>query len=113
MDVADGYGDGVGGVVGLGNGIEAQEHLHQFLYLLLAGPAVAAHRLFDLEGGILVDGQASLCHGQEDHSSRLADGHGRTHVLVEEELLHGHGARLVTGDDLSQFPVEDLESLGQ
>jgi len=52
MGAADGGGQGVGRVIGLGNFFEAQERFHHLLDLFFFRPAVAGDRLFDLQGGV-------------------------------------------------------------
>ena len=50
MAMGDGHTQGVGGVVGLGYGLQVQHHAGHLLDLLFYGLAVAGDGLLDLHG---------------------------------------------------------------
>ena len=81
----DGHGQRIGGVVGLWDGGQVQQHPGHLLHLFFHGLAVAGDSLLDLHGGVLVDGQARLRRRQQDDAARLgyADDGGLV-VLVEQ-----------------------------
>jgi hypothetical protein len=80
---------GVGGVGGLGEHGQPETGLHHLLHLQLVGPAPSGDGVLDLVGGVLDDlapGEGGL---GEREAARLADAHRRSHVDLEEDLLHG------------------------
>lgn len=72
MAVADGNGQGIGGIVRLGDLLQPQHdagHLHHLLFDRLA---VSHHQLLDLHGGVLVGGNAFFPGSQQDHPTAWA-----------------------------------------
>ena len=100
LQVTEGDGDAVGGVVGLGRRVQRQEPLHHLLHLPLFGVAVAADGLLDLGGRVLGEGQAVERGGEQHHAARLPHRDGVGDVLAEEELLEA--GRYIKADDVGQ-----------
>ena len=69
----DGDGEGVGSVVGLGDGGEIKMEFDHSLDLRLVGLAVAADGLFDLVRGVFVDGEVVLFGDQETDAASFGN----------------------------------------
>ena len=87
-------GDCIGGVVGLGCGVQVEDAPGHVLDLVLGGVAVANNGLLDLHGLVLVDGHPRLLDGQQDHAPALGHADAGGDVLAEEELFDGHAVGL-------------------
>ena len=61
-------GDGIGGIVGFRDLFQVQQALGHVLDLVLGGVAVAYHRLLDLHGLVLMDGNPRLLNGEQNHA---------------------------------------------
>lgn len=84
----------------------ALEH-HRVLHLLLAGVAETGDRLLDLAGRKLIDGDAMLGGGEEDHAPGVPHEHRRPGVaVVAEDLLDDHFLRVERSDDGRQILVQ-------
>lgn len=108
--MADGRGERVGGVVGPGLVVEAQDaadHVHD---LALIRRARADHCLLDLHGGVLAHREAGLRTGDDGHPSRLRGGDGALHVLAEIDVLDGELGRPVALDDRPDLVVDAPEA---
>ncbi len=102
VEVAEGDGQGVGGV-GRGRDLgQAEQRLDHVADLLLGRAPRPGHRLLDLWRGVGGDLEAVLGGQQQHHPRGLADGHGRAHVGVEEQPLDGQGLGPVSSQDLPQ-----------
>ena len=53
--MTNGDGDGICGIIRLGDKIEVEEHAHHLLHLVLVGAAIAGNRLLDLVRRVLHD----------------------------------------------------------
>ena len=67
---------------GCGTRLEPQQAREHELHLLLRRAAGADDRLLDLGGRELVDDDARLLAGEQDHAARMAEHDGRAHVLA-------------------------------
>ena len=72
VGVANGAGEGVGGVGRGCSGQGEQAHDHR-LHLLLGGFALADDRLLDLQGGVFGDRQAAVHQRRNGGAARLAE----------------------------------------
>ena len=95
----NGNGEGVGGVVGLGDGGESEMELDHGLDLGFVGLAVAADGFFDLVGSVFVDGEVVLFGDQEADAAGLGDGDAGGDVLLEKEFFNGHYVGVVCVND--------------
>lgn len=111
--VNDGDGEGVGGVVGLGDGVETEVKLDHGLDLGLVGLAVAADGFFDLVGGVFVDRETVLLRDEEADAAGFGDGDAGGDVLFEEEFFDGHDVGMVGGDNFVKGVVNVLEAVGK
>ena len=111
--VNDGDGEGVGGVVGLGDGVETEVKLDHGLDLGLVGLAVAADGFFDLVGGVFVDGETVLLRDEEADAAGFGDGDAGGNVLFEEEFFDGYDVGMVGGDNFVKGVVNVLEAVGK
>src|ERR1039458_10164671 len=71
VQMADGYGERVGGVSGLGNLIEIQKTRHHLLDLMFFGAAVSDHGGLDGEWGVLGDFESGGSSGQHGDTAPL------------------------------------------
>jgi hypothetical protein len=108
VGVADGYGQGVGGVL-LGDLRKFHERSHHLLDLFLAGPAVADHRAFDLQGSVLGYRQSGIDSGQEGDATGMAELEGGEGIFGDEDLFDGQGHGGVVLDDPAEFIVNGFE----
>ena len=111
--MAEGQRAGIGGVGRSGRGGQAEAGLDHPLHLLLGGRPPPGDGVLDLVGRVLGDlapGRRRL--GQRQPAG-LPDAHRRAHVDLEEDVLDGHGVRLVLSDQVGQLPAEGGQTLGQ
>lgn len=97
--VDNGDGEGVGGVVGLGDGGESEVEFDHGLDLGLVGLTITADGFFDLVGSVFVDGEVVLFGDQETDAAGLGDGDAGGDVLLEKELFNGHYVGVVCVND--------------
>jgi hypothetical protein len=112
-NMAEGNGEGVGGVRGkvrLGQCNVESQHASN---LSFGRSAVARHGALDGGGGILVDGDAARGRTEKGDAPSLADGKGRTDVAGDEGVLYGDliGAELL--EKSIKLVTETQESLDQ
>src|SRR5215212_3765174 len=93
LHMADGNGQGVGSVVRVRCGLQAEDQPDHLLYLSLVSFPIPNYRLLYLRRGIFGNGNITLRRCQQHRSSRLPDRHRRRHVLGKKERLHRDGAR--------------------
>ena len=111
--MAQGQGDSVGGIVGLGHFRKTQKPLGHIHDLVLGCVAVAHNGLFDLGRFVGSDFQSRLTNGQENDPSCLGNTDAGGDVLTEEQLFDGHHIRLGYLEKLPHVLVDDLESCGE
>jgi hypothetical protein len=98
VEMADGYGQGIGGVGRLGNLIEIQEARHHLLDLMFFGAAVSDYRGLNGEWRVFGDLEPVGCGGQHGDAAHLAELQGRFHVGGIENIFDGDAVGLVAGD---------------
>ena len=96
--MANGDGQRVGGVRGLGDLGEPQQARDHLLHLRLFRPAVAHHRRLDGQRRVLADFQSGGGGGQHRHPAHLTQLQRGLHVDGVEDVLDGNQLRLVRGD---------------
>ena len=111
--MAEGHGDGVGGVVGLGQGIQVQEPAGHVLDLVLGGVAVANHRLLDLHRLVGIHRQPRLTDGQQNDSTALGHTDARGHVLPEEQFFNRHRLRPGDFQQLPHILIDHFQPCGK
>ena len=99
VEMADGDGEGIGGVGGLGNLIEVEQARHHLLDLMFFSAAVAHDRGFDGEGRVLGDFEPGGGGGQHGDSAHLAEFQGGFHVGSVENIFDGDTVGTVLGDE--------------
>lgn len=85
---AQSHGKSIGGVIGLGDGGEAEHLGDHGLHLSFGSFAVAGDGLFDLEGGKFKQGEIVKLGVQQDYSAGLSDGDDSSRVAKEKQLLY-------------------------
>ena len=103
----------ISGVIRLWCFAEIQKHLQDPLYLPLFSSSIPRYRLFDLEGGIFVDGYLLFINTQLDHPSGLADSHGCCDISEKEQLLYRSLGRLKFIDDRAYLLINLTKSVRQ
>ena len=111
--MAQGDGDGVGGVIGLGQLVQPEQALCHVHDLTLGGVAVAHHRLLDLGGLVGGDLQPRLADGQQNHPPALGHADAGGDVLTEKEFLNGHGVGPGGPEELAHILVDHLQPGGK
>lgn len=90
LQVADGQGQGVGGVVlvrGGGQGEQAGDHAGHLSFI---GGAVAYHGLFNPARLVFKDRQAGRRSGHQGHPAGLAEDKRGARVLAEKDAFDSH-----------------------
>jgi N-acetylmuramoyl-L-alanine amidase len=108
VDVADGDGESVGGVGGLGSFVEVEQAGDHELDLFFGGEAVADYGALDAERGVFGDGEAAVGCGQHGDSADLAELEGALGVGGEEDFFDGDHLGLPELEECGEFGV-DLE----
>ena len=85
--MADGHGQGVGGVEGDPGALAGEQRQDHRPHLLLFGVAVADDRLLDQAGLVLEDGQVGAGGGGEQDAPGVGELQGRGDVLGGEDRL--------------------------
>lgn len=111
--MAEGCGQGVGGVVGRGDLGQSQQVSHHSLDLIFAGTALAADGFFYLQGGVFGHFHARAGGGQNEDSARLGHDDGGLDVGGEEEFFDGDGVGPEFGDQGGDGVVDLVEPLRQ
>ena len=111
--MAEGDGNGIGGIVGLGHLLQVEQPTGHILHLVLGGIAVANHRLLHLHGLIGINRQTCLADGQQNHTTALGNTNACGHVLTEKQLFNGHGIGLGLLQKLSHIFIDDLQPGGK
>ena len=111
--VDDGDGEGVGSIVGLGDGGEIKMEFDHSLDLRLVGLAVAADGLFDLVRGVFVDGEVVLFGNQETDAAGLGDRDAGGDVLLEEEFFNCHDVGVVCVNDFVERVINIFQAVGE
>ncbi len=111
---AEGDGEGVGDVGGIGGGFEVPEGLDGALHLGFAGVTVAGEGLFDAVGGVLLDLEGVAGGDEEDYAAGVAHEDGGARVgVMGIELLDGADLGFVFLDQGVEFVFEFDEALGE
>lgn len=112
MREGNGHGEGVGGIVGLGDDWQAQKGADHFLHLGFLGAAVAGDGLLDLHGGEFGNAEAGLGEREQDDATGLADGDGGGDVGGEVKQLDAGMLGTGFGDDLRKLGMQGDQALG-
>jgi len=110
VDVADGDGEGVGGVGGLGRFGEVEQAGDHELDLFLLREAVADDGGLDGERGVLGDGEVLIGGGQQGHAAHLAELEGALGVGAEKNLFDGDHVGAVGFEKRSELCVDLREA---
>src|SRR5665647_620052 len=106
VQVADGDGQRVGGVVGRGHLGEAEEQLHHLLHLVFLGAAVADNGALDLRRGVLRAGVTGLDGREQCHAARVPELERATDVRRVEDALNRHALWTVFGQECGELLVD-------
>ncbi len=109
--MAEGDGEGVGGVGRFWGFVEVQEGLDHQGDLVFAAAAVGGDELLDLERLVEGDGEASLGGGEQGDGAGLADGDGGADV-ANDEVFYGDFIRAGVADYVGQRVMDANEALG-
>ena len=102
VKVTEGDGDGVGGVVWLGDLGKTKETLHHQLYLGFISSAIACQGLLDLKRSVFIDEETGIGQSEEDGAATLGDRDHGFFVFEKEELFDGGLMWLMGSDDFTQ-----------
>jgi hypothetical protein len=105
-------GQGIGGIRAR-FGRQGQQALHHVLHLHLVGVTVADHCLFNLQGGVLGDFEATDDQRGDRRATRLAEAQRRLWIDIDEDNFDGCLVGLVAGDQRQQFGVYRPQAAGQ
>jgi hypothetical protein len=108
VDVADGDGEGVGGVGGLGRFVQVEQAGDHELHLLFGGETVADNRAFDGERGVFGHEQTAVGGGQHGDAADLAELERALGVGGEEDFFDGDDLRLPELEQCRELDI-DLE----
>ena len=109
--VADGQGEGVGGVGGLRRDLEPEDAGDHGRDLRLVGPAGAGDRGLDLGRGVEDDGDAALGRREQRDRRGVRGGHDRGDVDVGEDPLDGHDVGDEAGEPRVELALEEDQAL--
>ncbi len=98
--MAEGDGEGVGGVGRRRRLVQVEERLDHEGDLVFAAAAVRRDELLDLERLVEGDRQPGLGGGEQGGGTRLADGDGGAHV-ADDEVFDGDFVRAGVADDVA------------
>jgi len=110
LNVAEGYGEGVGGVGRLGSLVHPQQGAHHQLHLFFVGVAVAGNASFHFAGRIRAYLHTVLLGGQQDNTANLSEPQSGAHVQRGEYRFHGHGMGPKFFDQLAEQPVDIMQA---
>ena len=111
--MAQGDGDGVGGIVGFWHLGKAQNPLGHIHHLMLGGITVAHHRLLDLHRLVLGNLQACLADRQQNHTPALGNTDASGDILTEEQLFDGHLVGLRHFQKLGHIIINNFQPGGE
>ena len=112
VQMANGDGERIGGVGGLGNLVEIQKTRHHLLDLMFFSAAVADHCGLDGEWRVFGDFESGGCGGQHGDTTHLAELQGRFHVGGIENVFDGDAVRPVEGDEFLKADRNEREARG-
>ena len=112
VQVADGDGQSVGGVGGLGNLIEVEEARNHLLHLMFFGAAVSDYGGFYGERRILGDFEASGSGGEHGDSADLAEFEGGLDVGSVENIFDGDAIGAMAEDEFLEAYGDVREARG-
>lgn len=112
--VAEGDGEGVGDVGGLGEFREVELAADGFLHLPFGGVAITGDGFFDLRGAVVDDRDTSLGGRKNDDAAGVAheDG-GRGAVVVRVEFFDRQDLGFERGDDVGDASVDFFHTVGE
>jgi hypothetical protein len=111
-EVAQGQGDGVGGVDRPERSGDAEQRLHHALHLLLVGAAEAGDGLLDLVGRVLDDLGARRHALDHRETGGLGDRDRGAGVDLEQHPFDGHDLRTMLGDEPVQVVAQQRQAVG-
>lgn len=111
--MGDGGGEGVGGVVGLGDVVEVEVEPNHLLHLVFVGGTVAGDSFFDFVGGVFMDGEVVLATDENDDTAGFGDGDAGGDIFAKKQLFDGDDIGLVGFDNFVKGFVHIEESVWQ
>ena len=112
--MAEGDGEGIGDVVGLGETIQTELGLDGALDLAFGGVAGAGEGFFYSGGGVGGDGDAGLGGGEVDRAAGVGHEDGGAGVLVDAiKLLDGDDGGVETFQDFGEAGVDFEDALAE
>ena len=109
VDVADGCGERVGGIVRRRGGAQAEQQLHHLLHLVLVGAAVADDGALDLGGRVFRDRDARGDGRDHRDAARVSELQRAADVRGVEQVLDGDAVGPALGEQPAQFDVNGRE----
>lgn len=98
--MADGAGQGIGGMVGMRVVVELRERAYHVGDLPLVRGAGAHHSLFDLHGRVLANLERALRKRHERSTAGMRRGDGRADVGAKVDALDSRGIGAIALDDI-------------
>ena len=103
--MAQRQGDSVSRIVRFGWSRQLTQTLYHIHYLSLLRASIADHRLFDLQGRILIYLYPLLAAGQQNHTSAVRNRNTGGDVRIEKQLFNGNGVRLEQVQQLQHIVI--------
>ena len=88
---------GIRRIVRLRNVVQAKQHLDHLLDLVLIRPAIARHRLLDIDRIVFIERDVILGQVQHDHAAGFALPRRGFHVLLKKKPFHRRALDRVAG----------------
>lgn len=112
VDVADGDGEGVGGVSWLGCYVKFEQAGDHELNLLLGGEAIPDDGTLDGERSVFRDGEAAIRRGQHGNAADLAELECAFGIGGEEDFFYGNNLGLPELEEGGEFGIDLKEADG-
>jgi hypothetical protein len=108
--MAQGYGQGVGGVGRLGNFFHGKQGANEGLDLALISVAIAGDRGFDFAGGVAEDFHVVLRGGEKNDAADFGEAKRRFYIESGEDGFDGDSLRRKFNDEIAKKRVDGFQS---
>jgi hypothetical protein len=112
VEMADGDGEGIGGVGGFGDLIQVEKARDHLLDLMLFSTTVSDHGRLNGEWGVFGDFESGGGCGQHGYSAHLAEFQGGLHIGGVEDVFDGDSFGAMPGDELLQTDGDSRQARG-
>ena len=111
MQMTDGHGERIGGIVWRWWRVESEEQFHHLAHLVLLGAAVAHDGALDLGWRVLDDRASCFDRGEHGHTARVPEFQRASHVVGVKQVFDGDAVRAPPREKLGELPVNPGETL--